>query len=80
MNFKILDPGAELPDVLVFRDRDKDGKEIVKIHAFGSKEDVEDYILEEVIVFETSGTAQNFIGSYSKKDAKEWCQRNEISY
>jgi len=51
MNFKIIETSEKLPDVLLFRDRDENGKEIVNILAIGTLfEIVSNKILFSILV------------------------------
>jgi len=80
MNFKIIETSEKLPDVLLFRDRDENGKEIVNILAIGTLEDLPDMFLESKVLFDSGDLAKRYIQDFSKKSAETWCNDNVISY
>lgn len=79
-HFKIIETGHDLPDVLLYRDRDEDGTEMVKIMACGIVDNEADMFAVESITFENSFTAADFIECYDMKMAEAWCNRQEIKY
>jgi hypothetical protein len=81
MNYKIVVTESEYPDVLLYRDRDDQGNEIVTIQAVGtSGEDQEndDYFAIETVEFSDYKTAQSFIRDFSGQSAEEWCVSQNI--
>jgi len=80
MNFKIIKTSEELPDVLLFRDRDENGKEIVNILAIGTLEDLPDMFLESQVLFDSGELAKRYIQDFSRTSAETWCIENVISY
>lgn len=85
MNFKIVNPGANYPDILLHRYRDDDnGIEKVRIITFGTfidgSERLEDYCVEETIKFEDPITAIRFIIDFSEESSIDWCKRVNIKY
>lgn len=77
MNYVILQTKVNLPDVLLYRDRDEEGKEIVIIKAIGSGE-IDDYFAIEEIAFQSVLSAQNFINDFSVDSANKWCEDQNI--
>lgn len=80
MNFKIIETDPEYPDVLLHRDRDENGSEIVTILAFGFAEDSDDYQVCENVFFDEPDSAQSFIRDYSKDSANKWCRIQNVVY
>lgn len=80
MNFKIIETEHDLPDVLLFRDRDEGNKEIVNILAIGILEDLPDMFLESQVIFDSANMAKSFIKDFTQKSAETWCKKNKISY
>ena len=79
-HFKILETGHDIPDVLLHRDRDEDGNETVKIVAIGIVDGTENMFAVEEIGFENAFTAAEYIESFTKKNAENWCKRQGVSY
>lgn len=80
-HFKIIKiDGEEYPDVLIYRDRNDDGFEIVKIMAFGIINDEENMMAEEVVDFDSHILACQYIEDFSLKSAIIWCKNNDIEY
>jgi hypothetical protein len=79
-HFKIIETGHEIPDVLLHRDRDEDGNEIVKIFAVGIIDGSENMFAGEEISFENAFTASEYIEAFTKKNAENWCKRQEVVY
>ncbi len=80
MNFKIIETAAHKPDVLLYRDRDSDGKETIKILAIGVIDEAENMFAGETITLEDQESAINFIKDYSEFSANKWCDKNKITY
>lgn len=80
MNFKIIETGHSIPDVLLYRDRDADGVEIVNILAIGTLENSDNMFASEQIKFESPDSAQRFIADYSVMSAAKWCEKEGITY
>lgn len=82
MNFKIIETPAEYPDVLVHRDRDENGKELVKLLAFGTiyQDDDSNAIAEETVSFVNYEAAQAFVHDFSYESAVAFRERPEIRY
>lgn len=81
MNFKIIETGAELPDVLLFLNRIQDSSnEFVVIKAVGSHDGTENIHMEELVEFEDSESARSFIKDYSVESATKWCNKMNIKY
>lgn len=80
MHFKIIETSTQLPDVLLHRDRDENGQEMVKILAVGKIGEDENMFAIEQIEFENVESAISFIRDYSKTSAEKWCQKQEVAY
>lgn len=80
MNFKIIETEPRFPDILLHRDRDESGKEIVKILAIGTMENSDDMFAGEEITFESKESAQRFIVDFSSISAAKWCINQDIKY
>lgn len=80
MNYKIIETGDGYPDVLLFRDRDEDGNEIVKIHALGTQGQEYEYVMTDTVHFSEKDSAKSFIRDYSIKSAEIWCETNDMTY
>jgi hypothetical protein len=79
-NFRILNTGSNLPDVLLYRNRDENGQESVNIMAVGIIEDTENMFAEEKVIFENHISARQFIKDFTIKSAEQWCENQEITY
>lgn len=79
-HFKVIETGHDLPDVLLHRDRDDNGNEIVKIFACGIIGGEENMFAIEEVSFENAFTASEFIDCFDKRRAENWCKRQEVSY
>lgn len=79
-HFKILETGHDIPDVLLHRDRDEEGTEVVKIVAIGIIDGEENMFAIEEIEFENAFTASEYIDSFTKKNAENWCKRQNVTY
>lgn len=79
-NFKIIETCCNFPDVLLRRDRDEDGVESVKILAMGVICGIEDMFATEEIKFENLHTAVDYIHSFTKTNAENWCKRQQITF
>ena len=77
-DFKIITPGAGLPDVLIHRAIDDDGFDQVVIITFGVVDGVEDTMITEDIMVENAHTAQLIIKTFDESSATLWCHHNEI--
>lgn len=77
---RILETEPSYPDVLIHKDIDDNGNEIVNIKAVGFYEGTEGYILSEDIIFDKTETALSFIRDYSLFSANKWCKDNNIKY
>lgn len=80
MNFKTLNPGPKYPDVLVTRDKDENGFEIVKLIAFGKQDGESDMICSENIKFESMEMAKSFVEDFSEESAARWCKKERLKY
>jgi len=81
MNFKIIETGAMLPDVLLFLNRiQSSSNEFVVIKAVGTHDDIENIHMEESVEFEDSESARCFIKDYSLDSATKWCNKMNIKY
>lgn len=78
MNYKIIETAAQYPDLLLYRDRDETGQEMVMILTIGHMENSDDMFAGEKILFETSDSAQSFIRDYSQFTANKFCQTQPI--
>lgn len=77
-HFKIIETGSEIPDVLLYRDIDDQGVELVNILAIGEQGDNEDYFACETARFEDASGAIDFINDFSVKSAESFCKRNDV--
>lgn len=80
MNFKIIETDYLYPDILLYRNRDEEGNEMVNILTIGEIEGDTEMFAGETISFENHQSAKNFIRDFSKESANEWCKENKISY
>jgi len=80
MNYKIIETGYELPDVLLHRDRNDDGEEIVQIKAIGFYDGADNMFCIEDITFNSECSAQRFIKDFTLESAESWCTDNQIKY
>lgn len=80
MNYKIIETNHECPDVLVFRDRDQQGNELVRILAVGIIDNEKDMFAADMVVFPDSETARAYIIDFTVKSAEMWCKKEGISY
>lgn len=80
MNFKIIETSHSYPDVLIVRDRDDNGKEMVNILAIGILEDLPDMFMESQVIFDSAELAKLYIKDFSEKSAELWCAKNKITY
>lgn len=80
MHYKIVQTSADFPDVLLYRDRDNDGFDIVNIFACGKINDDENVFACETVAFESLFTAISFISCFDQIAAETWCKVNEIFY
>lgn len=80
MNFRIIVTQSPAPDILLYRNRNEDGTELVVVMAIGTIDKLNDMFASEVIEFENSTSAQCFITDYSKESAEAWCKYNKIKY
>jgi hypothetical protein len=79
-NYRIIETDSEYPDVLIYRTRDDNGKEIVVVYAIGIVDDSEDNIAEETINFGSFESAKSYVNDYTKKSAHLWCEKENIVY
>ncbi|MGN6530484.1 MAG: hypothetical protein ACTHK0_01865 [Ginsengibacter sp.] len=79
-HFKIIETENEYADVLMYRDRNEDGKEIVRIMAVGIIDGEENMFADEEIQFENYKTACSFIRDFGRKAAEEWCHAQDVMY
>lgn len=79
-HFRIIETGSDFPDVLLHRDRDEDGKEMVNILAIGIIGNDENMFASEEIVCKDYQTACSFIADFSKKSAEDWCKKHGVEY
>ena len=80
MNFKIIETSQNYLDVLLVRDRNENGKEMVNILAIGILEDLPDMFLESQVVFDSADLAKSYIKDFTQKTAEIWCKENKIKY
>lgn len=80
MDFKIINTESTYPDVLLYRYRKSNGKEIVRILAIGTIEEVENMFACEKVTFSNPDLAKNFISDFTVSSANEFCKRNKIYY
>ena len=82
MNFRIIKSSAKnVPDVLLFRDRNDLGEELVSINTIGYNVDDEsdDYFESDIINFgDSTENAQAFIRDFSELSASEWTVMKNI--
>jgi len=79
-HFRIIETGSDYPDVLLHRDRNEDGQELVKILAVGKMENKKNMFSVEEIVCKDYHTACCFITDFSKKSAEDWCKKHGVEY
>ena len=79
-HFRIIETGVSFPDVLVKRNRKEADNEVVEIFAIGKQEDCEDLIFFEDVIFNNSEAAISFIENFNKKQAEDFCVRNNAEY
>jgi hypothetical protein len=79
MNYKIIETDSKYPDVLLYRYRDENGIEMVKIMAIGIIDDAENMFAIEEIEFERVASCQQFINDYSLASAEIWCEVQKIT-
>jgi len=77
-NFKIINTSPKYPDILLYRDRDEDGGEIVEIKTIGIIDGEDDMFACETVNFQSSLLACSFINDFSKKSADDWCESENI--
>jgi hypothetical protein len=80
MNYRIINTYALTPDILLYRNRDEEGIELVVIMAIGIIDKLDDMFASEIIEFENSTSAQCFITDYTKESADKWCRHHKIKY
>jgi len=80
MNFKIIETESQFPDVLLYRDRDSNGTELVNILAIGTLEDSDDSFASETASFDSHESAIDFIRYYTKHSANSFCKRQGIKF
>jgi len=82
MNYKIVTTNSKRPDVLLYRDRDETGQEMVTIFAIGENktEQSDDYFASEIVRFEGIEMARQFIDMFDDKAAIKWCENEGITY
>lgn len=79
-HYKIIETGANYPDVLLYRDRIHEDLEVVNIFACGIVGDTENVFASETIEFENPHTAIAFIRCFDKIAAEYWCEDKGITY
>ena len=77
-DFKIITPGAGLPDVLIHRVVNDEGWDEVRIVAFGVVDGEEDTMITEAIGVENAHTAQIIVNNFNESSAALWCHYHEI--
>lgn len=80
MNFKIINTPDGYPDVLIRREPEDEGSDVIVINAWGTIDGEEDLMVEEIIRFETPQTLQDFIEAFTVQMAIRFCDRKSISY
>ena len=80
VHYKVVETGCKYPDVLIYRDRNEDGDEIVRIFACGVIDKTENMLAAEDVIFENPFSASEYIESFDKIRAENWCKRQSISY
>lgn len=82
-NFRIISTdysSPDVPDVLLYRDRNEDGLEMVNILAIGRIDNEDDMFAIESVTFEDYKSALNFINDFSVESAIKWCKKQKIYY
>lgn len=79
-HFRIIETSSLFPDVLLHRDRNEDGEELVKITAVGIISEDENMFAIAEVICEDYETAVNFIKDFSQKSAEKWCEKQGVSY
>lgn len=80
MNYKIVETSATLPDVLVYRNLDDKGENIVVILAIGDEKGASDTFVDETVKFNSISQSKAFIRDFSTKSAEDFCNQNNLSY
>lgn len=79
-HFKIITTTSDYPDVLLVRDRDENGEEIVRIVAVGTIDGQSNMFASSKVSFDCWQDAMDFINDFSSDSANKWCERQKISY
>ena len=80
MNFKIIETDLDLPDVLVYRDRNDDDEDIVTVLAMGKVNEKKiEMIFSQVIQFDFPEYAKSFVRDYSRQSAIEFCKLHNLT-
>lgn len=80
MNYKIIETEPQFPDLLLYRDRDETGQEMVMILTIGTMENSDDMFAGEKVLFENSESAKSFIQDYSVFTANKFCKDQGIKF
>ena len=80
-NFKIIKTGSAYPDVLVYRDIDDEGEQIVCILAYGHQGTEEDEsLMKEIIWMPDIDAAKSIISDFSTQSAESFCRKRDFRY
>ena len=79
MDYRIIKTGYDIPDVLLHRDRDDEGNEVVEVKAIGTIDSNEDQFAIETVKFPNADLAFAFIRDFTKQAATDFCERNGVS-
>ena len=84
MNYKILQTDNIYPDVLLYREYNKDYNPTVVIYAIGNdsekKEAKQEITVVEIVEFVEVSTVISFIKNFDEKSANKWCKIKNIYY
>jgi len=79
MDFKTIKTDPKYPDVLVYRDRDCVGDELVMVLAIGIINGEEDQFAVERAKFPNKSLASAFVNDFTTDSANEFCARCGIN-
>ena len=79
MNYKLIENLHNRPNVLVHRELNEQGFDVVKVTAIGKIDDTNDMFAMEEAVFDTPEMAKSFVRDYSTTSAEGFCDRNGLS-
>jgi len=78
MEFKTIELKNPLPDVLLFRDTDDDGNQIVTIQCYGYNKDSDEEIAFELVRFHNADACRRFIRDFSEESATEYAEEFDL--